>query len=82
MRDMTNEAVEVIDETRLEMAGVEGILTWVQHLADRNKDGDMDEVKRIAKEQREVLTALRMKLNKAMFDNSFSPFGHDCKDEL
>ena len=48
MRDMTNEAVEVIDETRLEMAGVEGILTWVQHLADRNKDGDMAEVKRIA----------------------------------
>ena len=82
MRDMTNEAVEVIDETRLEMAGVEGILTWVQHLADRNKDGDMAEVKRIAQEQRAKLMKLRMGLNKAMFDNSFSPFGHDCKDEL
>ncbi len=81
MRDMTREAVEVIDQTRMEMAGVEGVLTWVQHLADRNKDGDMDEVKRIAQEQRAVLTGLRMKLNKAMFDNSFSPFGFDLKDE-
>jgi len=81
MRDMTNEAVEVIDETRLEMAGVEGILTWVQHLADRNEDGDMAEVKRIAQEQRERLTKLRMGLNKSMFDNAYSPFGHDLKDE-
>ena len=75
---MTNEAVEVIDETRLEMAGVEGVLTWVQHLADRNKDGDMAEVKRIAQEQRQKL---RMGLNKSMFDNAFSPFGFDLKDE-
>jgi len=78
---MTNEAVEVIDETRLEMAGVEGILTWVQHLADRNKDGDMAEVKRIAQEQRARLMKLRMGLNKSMFDNAFSPFGFDLKDE-
>lgn len=78
---MTNEAVEVIDKTRLEMAGVEGILTWVQHLADRNKDGDMAEVKRITQEQRERLSKLRMGLNKSMFDNSFSPFGFDLKDE-
>ena len=81
MRDMTREAVEVIDQTRMDMAGVEGVLTWVQHLADRDKDGDMAEVKRIAQEQRAGLTGLRMTLNKAMRDNSFSPFGVDRKDE-
>jgi hypothetical protein len=81
MRDMTNQAVETIDETRLQMAGIEGVLSWVQYLADRNKEGDMDEIKRIAKEQRETLTKLRMKLNKSMFDNSFSPFGFDLKDK-
>ena len=81
MRDMTNEAVEVIDQTRLDMAGVEGVLTWVQHLADRNKEGDSSEIKRIAQEQREVLTKVRMSLNKSMLDDSFSPFGFDLKDE-
>ena len=79
---MTKEAVEAIDTARLEMAGVEGVLTWVQHLADRNKEGDMAEVKRIAQEQRERLTKLRMGLNKSMFDNAYSPFGHDLKDEV
>jgi hypothetical protein len=78
MRDMTNEAVEVIDKTRLEMAGVEGVLTWVQHLAE---DSDMAEVKRTIQEQKERLSKLRMGLNKSMFDNAFSPFGFDLKDE-
>jgi hypothetical protein len=50
-------------------------------LADRNKDGDMAEVKRIAQEQRQKLMKLRMGLNKSMFDNAFSPFGFDLKDE-
>ena len=81
MRDMTNKAVEVIDETRLQMAGIEGVLTWVQHLANRNGKGDMDEVKRIAKEQKDKLTELRKNLNKSMIDNSFSPFGFDLLDE-
>ena len=77
MRDMTNEAVEVIDQTRLDMAGVEGSLTWVQHLAERNRDGDMDDIKRILKEQRAILTRLRMGLNKARFDDTFSPLGFE-----
>ena len=81
MRDMTKKAVEVIDETRLQMAGIEGVLTWIQHLANRNGEGDMEEVKRIAKEQKDRLMELRMGLNKSMFDNAYSPFGHDLKDE-
>ena len=79
MRDMTRETVEAIDQTRMDMAGVEGVLTWVQHLADRDKDGDMAEVKRIAQEQRAVLTGLRMKLNKARFDNTYSPLGFELE---
>ena len=82
MRDRTKETSEAIDQTRMDMAGVEGSLTWVQHLAERNRDGDIDDIKRILKEQRAILTKLRQGLNKPMFDNSFSPFGHDCKDEL
>jgi hypothetical protein len=80
MRDMTKKAAEEIDQTRMDMAGVEGVLTWVHHLADRNRDGDMDDIKRIVKEQKDILTALRKGLNKARFDNTFSPFGFDLKD--
>ena len=75
MRDRTKETAEAIDQTRLDMAGVEGVLTWVQHLADRNKDGDLDDIKRMVKEQRAILTRLRMGLNKALFDDTFSPLG-------
>ena len=77
MRDKTRETAEAIDKTRLDMAGVEGSLTWVQHLAERNRDGDMDDIKRILKEQRAILTALRKGLNKARFDNTFSPLGFE-----
>ena len=77
MRDKTRETAEAIDKTRLDMAGVEGSLTWVQHLADRNRDGDMDDIKRILKEQRAILTRLRMGLNKARFDDTFSPLGFE-----
>ena len=81
MRDRTRETSEAIDQTRMDMAGVEGSLTWVQHLAERNRDGDINDIKRILKEQRAILTALRMGLNKPMFDNTFSPLGFDLKDE-
>ena len=74
---MTKKAAEEIDQTRMDMAGVEGVLTWVQHLADRNRDGDMDDIKRIVKEQKDILTALRKGLNKARFDNTFSPLGFE-----
>ena len=81
MRDRTKETAEAIDKTRLGMAGVEGSLTWVQQLAERNRDGDMDDIKRILKEQRAILTKLRQGLNKPMFDNAFSPLGFDLQDE-
>ena len=81
MRDRTKETAEAIDQTRLDMAGVEGVLTWVQHLADRNKDGDMDDIKRIVKEQRAILTRLRVSLNKARFDNTYSPLGFELESK-
>jgi hypothetical protein len=77
MRDRTKETAEAIDQTRMDMAGVEGTLTWVQQLAERNRDGDMDDIKRIVQEQRAILTALRKGLNKARFDNTFSPIGFE-----
>ena len=77
MRDRTKETAEAIDQTRMDMAGVEGTLTWVQHLAQRNRDGDMDSIKQIIKEQRAILTALRKGLNKPRFDNTFSPIGFE-----
>jgi len=75
MRDRTKETSEAIDQTRMDMAGVEGSLTWVQQLAERNRDGDMDSIKQIVGEQRAILTKLRQGLNKARFDNTFSPLG-------
>ena len=80
MRDRTKETSEAIDQTRMDMAGVEGSLTWLQQLAERNRDGDIDDIKRILKEQRAILTKLRQGLNKPMFDNVFSPLGFDLKD--
>ena len=81
MRDRTKETAEAIDQTRLDMAGVEGSLTWVQHLADRNRDGDLADLKRIVKEQRVILTRLRMGLNKARFDDTFSPLGFELESK-
>ena len=81
MRDKTRETAEAIDQTRLDMAGVEGVLTWVQHLADRNKDGDLDDIKRMVKEQRAILTRLRVGLNKARFDNTYSPLGFELESK-
>jgi hypothetical protein len=77
MRDKTRETAEAIEQTRLDMAGVEGSLTWVQHLVDRNKDGDLVDIKKIVKEQRAILTRLRTGLNKARFDDTFSPLGFE-----
>ena len=77
MRDRTKETAEAIDQTRMDMAGVEGSLTWLQELAERSRDGDMDDIKRIVQEQRAILTALRKGLNKARFDNTFSPLGFE-----
>ena len=76
MRDRTKETVEAIDQTRMDMATIEGTLTFA---IDSNKD--TAELKRIMTEQRDNLKALRQGLNKARFDNTFSPLGFDLQDE-
>ena len=82
MRDKTKEAAETIEQTRLDMAGVEGSLIQIERLANRNmksdnpwRNSDMDQIKSIVKDQTEILTALRKGLNKPQFDNTFSPLG-------
>jgi len=77
MRDKTRETAEAIEQTRLDMAGDEGSLTRVQHLVERSKDGDLVDIKKIVKEQRAILTRLRTGLNKARFDDTFSPLGFE-----
>jgi len=77
MRDKTKEAIKTIDETRLDMAGVTAMLEWITVLADRNGEGDIDEIKKIAMDQSLRLVAMRRKLNKPRFDNSYSPLGFE-----
>jgi hypothetical protein len=76
MRDRTKETAEAIDQTRMDMATIEGTLTFA---IDSNKD--TAELKRIMTKQRDNLKALRQGLNKARFDNTFSPLGFDLQDE-
>ncbi len=88
MRDRTKETAETIEQTRLDMAGVEGSLVHIERLANRNmgaaktfesrtRDSDMEDIKRIVTEQRTILTALRKGLNKTRFDDTFSPLGFE-----
>jgi hypothetical protein len=77
MRDKTKEAVEAIDQIRMDMAGVTGLIEWITVLADRNGEGDIDEIKRIAMDQSLRLVAMRQRLNKPRFDNSYSAFGFE-----
>jgi|TARA_R110002110_G_scaffold191556_1_gene399703 hypothetical protein len=91
MRDKTRETVEAIDQTRMDMALVEGSLIHIERLANRNlagklplqisRDSDMDDILRIIKEQRETLTRLRKGLNKARFDNAYSPLGFELESK-
>jgi|10_taG_2_1085330.scaffolds.fasta_scaffold147852_1 hypothetical protein len=88
MRDKTKETVEAIDQARLDMAGVEGSLVHIERLANRNKDGaewhrsgDMEDIKRIIGEQRAILTRMRVGLNKARFDNTYSPLGFELESK-
>jgi hypothetical protein len=77
MRDRRKKAAEVIDSTRLDMAGVEGMLKLITE-----SKGDIAELKEIVHSQRLVLESLRKGLNKPMFDDQFaSPFGFDLRDE-
>ena len=80
MRDRRKKAASVIDETRLEMAGVEGVLRFISETGLDMRE--IDNLKNLIKEQRETLTNLRKGLNKPMFDDGFaSPFGFDLQDE-
>jgi|TARA_R100000789_G_C2929788_1_gene128843 hypothetical protein len=77
MRDRRKKAVEVIDSTRMDMAGVEGMLKYITE-----SKGDIVELKEMVHSQRMILKSLRKGLNKPMFDDQFaSPFGFDLRDE-
>jgi hypothetical protein len=77
MRDRRKKAAEVIDSTRMDMAGVEGILKFISE-----SKGDIVELKEMVHSQRLILQNLRKGLNKPMFDDQFaSPFGFDLQDE-
>jgi hypothetical protein len=77
MRDKTKEAVETIDQTRMDMASVTAMIEWITVLTDRNGEGDIDEIKKITQDLTLRLVAMRRKLNKPRFDNSYSPFGFE-----
>ena len=77
MRDRRKKAASVIDETRLDMAGVEGVLKFISE-----SKGDIKDLQEMVNAQRLVLQNLRKGLNKPMFDDQFaSPFGFDLQDE-
>ena len=77
MRVRRKKAVEVIDSTRMDMAGVEGMLKYITE-----SKGDIVELKEMVHSQRMILKSLRKGLNKPMFDDQFaSPFGFDLRDE-
>ena len=77
MRDRRKKAASVIDETRLDMAGVEGVLKFISE-----SKGDVKNLQEMVNAQRLVLQNLRKGLNKPMFDDQFaSPFGFDLQDE-
>ena len=77
MRDRRKKAASVIDTTRLDMAGVEGVLKFISE-----SKGDVKNLQEMVNAQRLVLQNLRKGLNKPMFDDQFaSPFGFDLQDE-
>jgi len=72
MRDRTKETAEAIDQTRMDMALIEGTLTFAI-----DSKIEMAQLKQIMAEQRDALKALRQGLNKARFDNTYSPLGFE-----
>ena len=77
MRDRRKKAASVIDTSRLDMAGVEGVLKFISE-----SKGDIKDLQEMVNAQRLVLQNLRKGLNKPMFDDQFaSPFGFDLQDE-
>jgi len=76
MRDRTKETAEAIDQTRMDMALIEGTLTFAI-----DSKIEMAQLKQIMVKQRDALKALRQGLNKARFDNTFSPLGFELGEE-
>ncbi len=77
MRDRRKKAAEVIDTTRMDMAGIEGTLKFISE-----SKGDVREIQEMIHAQMLILKNLRKGLNKPMFDDQFaSPFGFDLQDE-
>ena len=75
MRDRRKKAASVIDTTRLDMAGGEGVLKFISE-----SKGDIKDLQEMVNAQRLVLQNLRKGLNKPMFDDQFaSPFGFDLQ---
>lgn len=78
MRDRRKKAASVIDETRMDMAGIEGVLRFITE--SNNKD--IEDFKELVGAQRKILEDLRKGLNKPMFENGYaSPLGFDLQDE-
>ena len=78
MRDRRNKAASVIDETRMDMAGIEGVLRFISESNNR----DIEDLKELVGAQRRILEDLRKGLNKPMFENGYaSPLGFDLQDE-
>ena len=65
-RNTTTEMEQIIDETRLDMAGVEGSLNFV--ISEVGSEWcNAEGVKRILTEQKSILETLRRELNQKMF---------------
>ncbi|RZD49654.1 MAG: hypothetical protein CXT67_09875 [Methanobacteriota archaeon] len=65
-RNTTTEMEQIIDETRLDMAGVEGNLNFV--ISEVGSEWcNAEDVKRILTEQKSILETLRRELNQKMF---------------
>jgi len=65
-RNITTEMEQIIDETRMDMAGVEGNLNFV--ISEVGSEWcNAEDVKRILTEQKSILETLRHELNQKMF---------------
>ena len=65
-RNTTTEMEQIIDETRMDMAGVEGNLNFV--ISEVGSEWcNTEDVKRILTEQKSILETLRRELNQKMF---------------
>ena len=77
MRDRRKKAASVIDTTRLDRAGVEGVLKVISE-----SKGDIKDLQEMVNAQRLVLQNLRKGLNKPMLDDQFAPpYAFDLQDE-